>query len=175
VLFRAVRVCPETKPANERVGVVTFAATRRERTQFAGVGAPEHDLLLEGGDQARDHVSDMSPPFLLTVSFQSATADIVLVGSFPVRKVTRFHGLDNAVVDQGRTKTRSQPRGRAFFHPCSCLLLHGCIVDNTVRAAECCAIIDPDQPCTGPGQPIDTTLYFHDPASVLRSVTICSG
>lgn len=116
VLFRAVRVCPATKPANERVGVVTFAATQRERTQFAGVAAPEHDLLgLEGGDQARDHVSDMSPPFLLTVSFQSATADIVLVGSFPVRKVTQFHGLDNAVVDQGRTKVPKP--GKSIFPP----------------------------------------------------------
>src|ERR1700694_590313 len=83
--FAVTCVFPETKSADERIGFVAFAATRRGLLQLVDVAASDHDVLwLEGGDQACDHVRDMSPPFLLAVPLQSATADIVLVGSFPV-------------------------------------------------------------------------------------------
>src|SRR6266540_4393307 len=136
---------PEAKSADERIGFVTFAATRRKLFQVVDVATAEHHVFgQEGRDQARDHVRDILAPFLLAVPLQSATADIVLVGCFPVGKMAKLHGLDDAVHDQGRTKTGSQTEEEHFSTLVGTQCLHGCIVDNLDRAAECGAIVEAD-------------------------------
>src|SRR5438270_6693814 len=103
------RVFPEAKSADEGIGLVARAATLGELLQLVDVPAPEQHILgLEGGDQACNHVRDIFAPFLLAVPLQPATADIIFVGSFPVRKVPQLHGLDDTVHDHGGSETRSQ-------------------------------------------------------------------
>src|SRR5207237_553521 len=83
--FAVTSVMPEAKSTNERIGLVSLAATRRKLFQLVDVATSEHDVLgPEGGDQARDHIRDVIAPFLFAVTLQSATADIVLEGCFSV-------------------------------------------------------------------------------------------
>src|SRR2546423_427785 len=136
---------PEAKSTNERIGLVSLAATRRKLFQLVDVATSEHDVLgPEGGDQARDHIRDVMAPFLFAVTLQSATADIVLEGCFPVRKVAQLHGRDDAIHDQGRAKTGSQAKEEHFSTLVATQCLQGCIVDNLDRAPECGAIVEPD-------------------------------
>src|SRR6266567_4072073 len=96
--FTGTLVFPEAKSADERIGFVASAATRGKLLQVVDVATPEHHIFwLEGSDQARDHVCDILAPFPLAVPLQSATADIVLVGCFPVGQMAQLHGLDDAV------------------------------------------------------------------------------
>ena len=78
----------QPKSAHERIGLVALSATWRQVIQLVDVAAAEHDVVgFEGGHQAYDHVPYIFPPFLPAVAFQPATADIVLVGCLPVRKM----------------------------------------------------------------------------------------
>src|ERR1700716_2758833 len=96
--FAVTSVMPEAKSTNERIGLVAFAATRWKPLQLADVATAQHHVLgLEGGDQARDHVRDIVAPFLFAVALESATADIILKGCFPVRKVAQIHRRDDAI------------------------------------------------------------------------------
>src|SRR6266567_5496554 len=147
--FTGTLVFPEAKSANERIGFVASAATRGKLFQVVDVATAEHDILgLEGCDQARDHVRDILAPFLLAVPVQSATADIVLVGCFPVGKVAQLHGLDNAAHNHRRTETGSQAEEEHLPTLVAAQCLHGCIVDNLDRATECGVIIEPDPATT---------------------------
>src|SRR5271166_5987220 len=104
------RFSPQPKSAAEGICVVACATVRRQCVELPDVASPNHGFVgLERGDESRNYVRNMTPPFLLAVAFQSGAADIVLIGALLVGEVTELHGLHDAVDDHRRSKPRSEP------------------------------------------------------------------
>src|SRR5215468_3882306 len=83
------RLSPEAKAAQKSIGVVALAATLGQLLQFFYVASAEnHVVRFEGGDQTLHHVRYMAPPFLFSSLFQAALADVILISSVLVRKVS---------------------------------------------------------------------------------------
>src|SRR4029450_9827074 len=97
---------PKAKPSPECVGVFACAAVQRQVLKLFHVAATKNHLFwTKPIYQDLDHIGDQTPPFLFAIFLQSANADVVLIASFLVRKVSQFHCMDGAIDDQGRTQT----------------------------------------------------------------------
>src|SRR5262249_3187041 len=80
---------PEAKTAPKSIGVVALAATLGQLLQFFYIASAENDIVgFEGGDQPLHHVRFMTPPFLFSSLLQAALADVILISSVLVRKVS---------------------------------------------------------------------------------------
>ncbi len=56
---------PQAKPSEERIGVIARPASAGQLFQLFDVTSSQNCVIgLEGGDQTRNHVRDMTPPFL---------------------------------------------------------------------------------------------------------------
>src|SRR5262249_11312107 len=92
-----VLLFPKPKSPEERVSVIAHAATRGQLCQLFGIASSKNHVVgFEGVSQSVDHVRNVALPFFLTVLFQSAHSDVILVSSFPIGEVAEFHGLDGA-------------------------------------------------------------------------------
>src|SRR2546430_3177612 len=81
---------PQAKPSEERIGVVARPASSRQFFQFLDVASSQNYVIgLEGGNQAGNHVRDMSPPLLFAPLLQSSKAYVILVGRPFIRKVSQ--------------------------------------------------------------------------------------
>src|SRR5579871_6790043 len=86
VTSRIVSLLPQAESAQESIGVVPGAATRRQLSKFANVASSKHHVLrLQSGDQALYCVSNKTPPLLLTVFFQTSNSQIILETGLLVR------------------------------------------------------------------------------------------
>src|SRR4030095_3815559 len=75
-------VLPQTKPSQERIGIVTRSATWRELPQFLDVSSSQnHVLRFQSGHEASDHICHVLPPFLFAQPLVSADPDIVFEGA----------------------------------------------------------------------------------------------
>ena len=73
------------------------------------ISAPKNHVIgFEGSDQARNNISNIAPPFSLPMLLEAAYADIVLEDAILVREMAEFHGLDNAIHNQGRSEPGPQ-------------------------------------------------------------------
>src|ERR1700743_2865830 len=104
------RILPHAKSALECISVVTEPAQCRQFLQLFRMAAAEYALLgPQRGNQVFDDVVDMLPPRRLAVLLEPANADVVFVGRFFVRQVSKLHRLYDAVHDQRRTEPGSEP------------------------------------------------------------------
>ena len=101
-------LCPQAKTSLKCVAVVAYPALWGQLFQFLRVAAPQnHFVGLESRNELGNHVRDMAPPLLLALLQQRLVAYMAFVRPLLVRKVTQFHGLHNAVGNQGRSETGS--------------------------------------------------------------------
>src|SRR5690242_11890416 len=104
------RSLPKPLSAEERVRVVAGAAARWQCFELVDVTAAKDDVLrLERGDQTREDVLDVAPPWLESVRLQPVQSDVLLECSVPVRQVTELHRLDDAVDDHRRAQSSAEP------------------------------------------------------------------
>src|SRR5215471_307026 len=139
--FRRSTLCswlfPQSKTANERVGVISGAAAFGQLLQFLGVPATDHDIVnMHLGQEVTDDLVNMSPPFLLSQPSQRASADILLVCTFFVRKVRDLSRFGHAIDNQRGPKTRPESEEEHPAPPVTAYSLHRGIVDKFYRNAE---------------------------------------
>src|SRR6202035_5371036 len=140
---------PQPKSAAKGIGVIACATTRRQRFELLDVASPEHRVVgLQSRNQASHDVGNVTPPFLLAVALQSCPADIVLIGALLVGQVTEFHGFHDAVDNDGRSKPGSEAQKEHLAALVAPQCLHGGVVDDLHRAAECCGKIESDPPAS---------------------------
>src|SRR5262245_36336242 len=72
----------------------------------------------------------MAPPFLFSSLFQAALADVILISSVLVRKVSQLHRLNGTIDDHGGTETGSQPQKQHLAALVTSQGLHGGIIDD---------------------------------------------
>ena len=90
---------PQSKSATEGICITANASVRRRPIQLSGVASADHGVLgFERRDQPRHDIGDMTAPLLLAVT---GPAHVVFKGARLVGKVSEFHGLHDAVDDQG--------------------------------------------------------------------------
>src|SRR5450432_3087421 len=105
-----VRVVPHTEAADKGMGIVAGATSSRQLLQMNNVSATYYDVFgLQCSDQAFDYVFHELAPALLADAVEALVANVIFVGAFLVRQVTKFHRFDDAVHDHRRTKSGSQP------------------------------------------------------------------
>ena len=68
--------------------------------------------------------------------FQSSESDVALVRSLFVRQMTEFHGLDDAIYNEGRTEPRAQAEEQHLAALVTSQSLHGGVVDDLDRTPE---------------------------------------
>ena len=122
---------PEFESSCKRIGVVSYPATRRDFLQLLNIASAQHHVVrFKSGDHASHHVLDVAPPLFLAVFFQSSEPDVALVRSLFVRQMTEFHGLDDAIYNEGRTEPRAQAEEQHLAALVTSQSLHGGVVDD---------------------------------------------
>src|SRR5207253_2136218 len=125
------RFFPKAKSPNECVGVVDRAATRRQLFQLLDVASTEDDFVrFDRSNQALHDIGHITSPFLLAVLFQSSNPDVIFKGGLLIRQVAQLHWFDDAIDNQGGSKTGSQAEKEHLAALVTSQSLHGGIVDD---------------------------------------------
>src|SRR5215831_13234036 len=136
---------PQPKSTTKRVVVIAWAGTRWQRIEPLDIAAADHGVVgLEGGNQASHDVANVEAPFLLAVALESAPTHIVLIRALLVGQVTKLHGLHDAVHNHRRSKPGSETEEEHLSALVAAQRLHGCVVDDLYRVAECGSEIERD-------------------------------
>ena len=85
----------------------------------------------------RDHVFHIVAPLLLAIAVQSTLSDVILEGASFIRKVAKFHGVNDALYDQRRSEPRSEAEKKHPSGPVASDRLHGRVIYDLDRPAEC--------------------------------------
>jgi hypothetical protein len=100
---------PQSEAAAKRVGVVARATLRRQCLENLDVTTADYRVVgLKRGDHEVDDVEDVTAPFLLTMTFQRSTTNVILICVLPVRKVSKLHRLDDAFNDHCATEASAE-------------------------------------------------------------------
>ena len=109
------------------------------------VAAAQHHVVgLKGGDQAFHNVSDITPPLLLAVLFQSSNANVVFEGGLLIGQVSQFHRLNSPIHDHRGPKACPQPKKEHFAAFVTSQSLHRGVVHHLGRAFERSLEVKPD-------------------------------
>src|SRR5215471_4898991 len=136
---------PQPKSATKRIVVIACAGTRRQRIELLDITAADHGVIgLECGNQASYDIGNVAAPFLLAVALESAPTHVILIGGLLVGQVTKLHGLHDAVHNHRRSKPGSETEEQHLSALVAAQRLHGCVVDDLYRVAECGSEIERD-------------------------------
>ncbi len=81
---------PKRKAADKGMGIVAGATSSRQLLQMNNVSATYYDVFgFQCGDQAFDYVFHEPAPALLADAVEALVANVIFVGAFLVRQVTK--------------------------------------------------------------------------------------
>src|SRR5262249_52747745 len=129
---------PQPKSTTKRIVVIACARARRQRIELLDIAAADHSVVgLEYGNQASYDIGNVAAPFLLSVALESTPTHVILIGALLVGQVTKLYGLHDAVYNHRRSKPDSETEEQHLSAVVAAQRLHGCVVDDLYRAAEC--------------------------------------
>ena len=75
---------------------------------------------------------------------QSAQANVILVGSFPVGKVGQLHRFNDTIHNHGRAEPCSKAKKEHLSSAVAPYRLHGGVIDDLHWTAKCTREIEPN-------------------------------
>src|SRR3984957_1041405 len=131
---RRPRAIPHTEAADEGIIVVAGPAPPWKLVQVGEISTSDDNILrFRFRDHPIDHILHKLAPMLLSEMFQTSLAHVIFECTLLVREVPELHGLNNAVHDHRRAKSRPQSQEQHLSASVAAKSLHRRVVDNLYR------------------------------------------
>src|SRR5438874_3071 len=130
---------PQADSTQKRVAIMPALDSFREFVQFFGVAAAQHDVV--GNQrflQLHERVLDVPLPGFLAELGQAGFSEIIFNdAAITVRQISQFQRKDSFFPNQGGTKPGAESEKKHSTAAITAKRLHGGVVDDANRFAEC--------------------------------------